>query len=127
LENAEVACLQDAPARAERARQRAEHASVADQKYVARFAQEVRRRYPSCPDGREHSIAAHACRKYSARIGRSATAKAFDTEAIDLAVRAHIRHAETDYDNLLARGTGRAAARHSVAEAVAVVLDRWAR
>jgi len=54
--------------------------------------------------GREQVIAEHACQKYSGRAGRSANAKALDEKAITLAVIAHIRHAETDYDNLLAQG-----------------------
>ena len=125
LESAEVACLQDAPARAERARRRAEHSLAADQRYVERFAHEVRRRYPACPAGREHTIAEHACRKYSARVGRTAAAKSLDAVAIDLAVRAHVRHVETEYDMLLARGVERREARHSVAEFVEVVVRRW--
>ncbi len=42
-------------------------------------------------------------RKYSDRIGRTAAAKSFDASALDLAVVAHIRHTETDYDRLLAQ------------------------
>jgi hypothetical protein len=40
-------------------------------------------------------------------------------------VRAHVRHAETEYDKLLARGVERCEARDSVAEAVEVVVRRW--
>jgi len=125
LESAELACLEDAPARAARARRRAEQALTADQDYVERFAQEVRRRYPACPAGRERDIAEHACRKYSARIGRTAAAKGFDGDAIDLAVRAHIRHTETPYDQLLMRGNDRAEARKSIAHLVDAVAGRW--
>jgi len=82
-------------------------------------------RYPACPAGREHTIAEHACRKYSARVGRTAAAKSLDAVAIDLAVRAHVRHVETEYDMLLARGVERREARHSVAEFVEVVVRRW--
>lgn len=125
LERAEVACLEDATARAEQARRRADRAVAADREYIEQFAQEVRRRYPACPAGREHSIAEHACLKYSARIGRTAAAKSLDPAAIDLAVRAHVRHAGTEYDKLLARGVERGAARQSVAPAVDAVLRLW--
>ena len=127
LEAAEVACLQDAPARAAKALRRAEHERDSDREYVRRFAEEVRRRYPGCPEGRESSIAEHACRKYSERIGRSASAKSFDVKAIDLAVRAHIRHAETRYDTLLASGIDRREARTAIASIVDSVAQRWQR
>ena len=67
---------------------------------------------------REQIIAEHACLKYSGRVGRSAAAKDFDKEAIRLAVIAHIRHAETEYDELLSKGYDRQAARVFVKEKV---------
>jgi len=70
-------------------------------------------------------IAEHACLKYSGRIGRSAEAKELGEEAVRLAVRAHIRHAETGYDQLLAKGHDRSEARQRVEEAVRRVLERW--
>jgi hypothetical protein len=125
LEAAETACLEDETARAARALRRAEHALVSDRGYVERFAEEIRRHYPACPEARENSIAEHACRKYSDRIGRTAAAKSLDANAIDLAVRAHIRHAETQYDLLLARGINRHEARTAVAAVVDAVAQRW--
>lgn len=125
LRAAEAACEDDAPTRAARAARRAEQAAVADQSYIERFAEKVRQRYPACPAGRARDIAEHACRKYSDRIGRSAAAKSFDAEAIDLAVRARIRHTETPYDELLMRGDDRDEARRSIAELVDAVAIRW--
>jgi len=125
LDAAETACLEDAAARAARAQRRAEQEREASKTYVQLFAAEVRRRYPACPVGRERTIAKHACRKYSARVGRTAAAKALDPDAIDLAVRAHIRHAETQYDQLLARGDDRHEARRSIAALVDQVAKRW--
>jgi hypothetical protein len=125
LQSAEAACLEDAPARAARARRRAEFELAADSNYVEQFSREVRRRYPRCPAGRERNIAEHACQRYSARVGRTAAARALDTDAIDLAVRAHIRHTETKYDQLLARGDERQEARRSVAALVDAVAKRW--
>jgi len=63
--------------------------------------------------------------KYSDRIGRTAGAKNLDSAAIDLAVLAHIRHAETEYDRLFARGTDRHEARRMVAGLVDAVVRRW--
>lgn len=58
-------------------------------------------------------------------MGRSAAAKALDEQAVRLAVIAHVRHAETNYDALLARGYERSEARAQVQDAVARTLDRW--
>ena len=75
---------------------------------------------------REQVIAEHACRKYSGRVGRSAAAKKLDAEAVRLAVIAHVRHAETTYDQLLSQGYERRDARGEVEGQVARVLARWA-
>jgi hypothetical protein len=42
-----------------------------------------------------------------------------------LAAIAHIRHLETDYDRLLARGYGRREARMEVESAVGKILRSW--
>ena len=81
--------------------------------------------FPNCPAGREIQIAEHACRKYSGRVGRSAAAKSFDDDAISLAVAAHIRHRETNYDQLLGR-MDRHDARAHVRQQVNELLNRWA-
>lgn len=75
-----------------------------DERYRAEFARYVRDRYPSCPPAEAAAIAEHACSKYSGRVGRTAAAKEFAPEAIDLAVRAHVRHGHTRYDDLLGSG-----------------------
>ncbi|HXM50194.1 MAG TPA: DUF2293 domain-containing protein, partial [Pyrinomonadaceae bacterium] len=74
---------------------------------------------------RDQIIAEHACRKYSGRVGRSAAAKSLDENAILLAVIAHIRHRETNYDELLGRGWERSDARSAVADHIDEVLSRW--
>ena len=58
-------------------------------------------------------------------MGRSADAKQFDPEAITLAVRAHVRHALTDYDELLMTGWDRSEARAQVMPEIERVLARW--
>jgi hypothetical protein len=59
-------------------------------------------------------------------VGRSAAAKSLDENAIRLAVIAHIRHVETEYDALLAAGYDHREARAAVEAAVSQVLSRWA-
>jgi hypothetical protein len=63
-------------------------------------------------------IAQHACEKYSGRVGRSAAAREFDPQAVTFAVRAHVRHQHTNYDELLFGGYDRHNARAMVEECV---------
>ena len=125
LEQAEQECLADGEARARRREREAERRVELDHQYAERFAQRVRELFPGCPPGREMVVAEHACLKYSGRVGRSAAAKDLDGEAIRLAVVAHVRHAETPYDRLLADGHDRSDARAQVQEAVTHVLAEW--
>jgi hypothetical protein len=126
LEQAEQECLADADVRTRRREREAERRAQFDRDYVDRFAGRVRELFPGCPSGREMAIAEHACLKYSGRVGRSADAKQLDEDAIRLAVIAHVRHVETRYDTLLARGYDRQDARAEVAAAVERVLAQWA-
>lgn len=125
LEQAEQECLADEEIRARRREREAARREELDQQYVQQFARRVRELYPRCPSGREVIIAEHACLKYSGRVGRSASAKSFDEQAIHLAVLAHIRHVETRYDELLAGGVDRWDARADVEGTVARVLAAW--
>jgi hypothetical protein len=125
LARAEEECLADADARERRREREAARRAELDQEYVEQFAARVRELFPGCPPGREIAIAEHACLKYSGRVGRSAAAKEFDEEVIRLAVIAHIRHRETEYDRLLSRGRDRWEARTEVEPAVARVLGIW--
>ena len=125
LEKAEQECLADSDVRARRREREAARREEQDQQYIERFAERIRELYPGCPAGRESVIAEHACLKFSNRVGRTATAKKLDAEAVELAVIAHIRHAETRYDALLAKGYERWEARSQVKEAVNRVLGEW--
>jgi hypothetical protein len=127
LQQAEAECLADADARARRREREAEQRAELDAAFVARFAEEIRKTYPGCPPERAAEIAIHACLKYSDRVGRSAAAKRLDPQTIDLAVVAHLRHVETDYDHLLARGVDRHEARRRTRDEVDHVLERWQR
>jgi hypothetical protein len=125
LEKAEEECLADDEARARRREREASRRDELDSEYLTQFARRIRDLFPECPPGREQSIAQHACLKYSGRVGRSASAKNMDAEAVRLAVIAHIRHAETKYDQLLARGHDRGDARAEVQGAVYQTLKEW--
>lgn len=48
-----------------------------------------------------------------------------DEAAVRLAVIAHVRHRETKYDELLAKGCERREARTAVEEAACRVLQKW--
>jgi hypothetical protein len=125
LERAEKECAGDEETRKlARARAAARRAEL-DLDYIQRFAVRVREVYSFCPTGRENLIAEHACRKYSGRVGRSAAAKALDEEAVRLAVTAHIRHVETNYDELLLKGIERSNAREAVFPEVSRMIDCW--
>jgi hypothetical protein len=125
LAQAEQECLADSEVRARRREREAIRRDELDRQYVEDFARRVRQLFPGCPAGRETVIAEHACLKYSDRVGRSAAAKSLAESAIRLAVIAHIRHAETEYDRLLARGYERREARSAVEAEVSRILARW--
>lgn len=125
LQRAEKECLADEEIRVRRREREAERRAELDQGYVMRFTARVRELFPNCPAGREQVIAELACQKYSGRVGRSAGAKNLDEEFIRLAVIAHIRHAETNYDEFLAQGMERREARGEVQDEIDQVLARW--
>ena len=125
LNRAEVECLADADARERRAERQREREAELDRSYVEQFAKRIRELLPACPQGREVQIAEHACRKYSGRIGRTAAARSFDEAAVLLAVTAHLRHRETNYDELLSCGYNRGEARARIRDQVEMILRRW--
>ncbi len=122
---AETACLADEEARECRRLRAAERREELDKHYVDDFARRIRELFPNSPSGLEKTIAEHACLKYSGRVGRSAAAKALDDAAIRLAVIAHLRHAETPYDELLASGYERFEARRQIEPQLNLVLAIW--
>lgn len=126
LARAEEECLADEDVRQRRKERNALRQAELDAQYLNQFAERVRELFPCCPSGRERMIAEHACRKFSGRVGRSAAAKELAEEAVRLAVVAHVRHAETDYDRLLGSGWDRFDAREHVRGQVERVLQSWA-
>lgn len=125
LEKAEEECLADSDFRERRKEREALRRIELDRQYIQEFAVKIKEFYPGCPKGRDKVIAEHACRKYSGRVGRSAAAKDFSEKAIELAVKAHVRHAETDYDELLGNGCHRSEARSFVNAKVLNILSDW--
>jgi len=125
IERAEEECSADSGQRNRRRLMEAVRREEIDHAFIQEFARHLAERYPGCPNGEARRIADHACRKYSGRVGRSAAAKEFDPEAIDLAVIARIRHAHTRYDDLLAGGWFRDEARAEVSGEIDSVLWRW--
>ncbi|MFC7306552.1 DUF2293 domain-containing protein [Streptomyces monticola] len=122
---AEERCLADAEARARRRERDAVRRAAEDVRFTAEFAREIQRLHPGCPTERAQRIAAHASQRGSGRVGRSAAGRALDTGAVTAAVRAAVRHDDTDYDSLLMGGVPRGRARRQVAAAVEQILAGW--
>jgi hypothetical protein len=115
----------DSEERARRREREAVRREGLDRKYINQFAQSVRDEFPCIPSGADIKIAEHACLKYSGRVGRSAAAKSLEPDAIFLAVKAHVRHAYTDYDELLFKYDDRRLARKRVREKIEAILEEW--
>ena len=115
----------DSEERAQRRDREALRRESLDREYVAAFALAIREQFPHIPSGADIKIAEHACLKHSGRVGRSAAAKSFEPDAVFLAVRAHVRHAYTNYDELLFKHDDRHLARERVRERIEAVLEEW--
>ncbi|MGH2602394.1 MAG: DUF2293 domain-containing protein, partial [Dehalococcoidia bacterium] len=127
LEQAERQCLANEDARARRRDREAERRRAADTDLQNAIAAEIRRRFPGCDLERAAAIARHTAARHSGRIGRTAAAATLDLLAIELAVIASIRHADTEYDELLMSGLDRSEARRRVAPKVDRILEEWRR
>ncbi len=125
IEKAEQDCSSDEKEREDKRKIAAKKRAELDTQYIEQFSNTIREYYPYCPKNREIIIAKHACRKYSGRVGRCAAAKEFNEKAVKLAIQAHIRHSETDYDELLIKGYQRWEARELVKNKVSNILYFW--
>ncbi|MEU9029548.1 DUF2293 domain-containing protein [Streptomyces sp. NPDC048383] len=125
LARAERSCLADADARARRRERDRLRRAAEDVRFTAAFGAEILRLFPGCPPDRARDIAAHASLRGSGRVGRSAAGRALDELAVSVAVRAAVRHTDTEYDALLMAGVPRFAARARLAERIDAILDGW--
>jgi hypothetical protein len=125
IEQAETENAEDEARRETQRRRRRARDEVAERRYAANFTAKVLALFPGAPPEAAEVIAARACEKYSGRVGRSAPAKALDEEAVTLAVWAHVRHAFTEYDRLLAEGLDPIDARAIVRPAIERLVARW--
>ncbi|GAB2488654.1 DUF2293 domain-containing protein [Nocardiopsis aegyptia] len=125
LEEAEAQCLADDDARARRRERDAVRRGAQDVVFQERFAAEITRLFPGCPDERAQSVAAHAGTRGSGRVGRSAAGRALDPGAVRRAVVASVRHEDTLYDEMLMNGVPREEARSRIADDIDRVLGGW--
>jgi hypothetical protein len=127
LEQAETECSADADQRNVR-RERAEiYRDKQDQVLAIRMAESIRQMFPGCPPEEARAIAAHTSVRGSGRVGRTASGRALEEEALRAAVVAFIRHRHTKYDRLLMQGLGRMDARDTVRDDIDRVLESWRR
>jgi len=91
---------------------------------VAKAAAEIRRIYPSMPEGLEVKIAEHAWEIGSGRVGRSSRVEG---DPHELAVVAYARHNFTEYDDLLDDGFDRDLAREEIRGGVSETLREWSK
>ncbi|MGH7972817.1 MAG: DUF2293 domain-containing protein [Limisphaerales bacterium] len=125
IQLAEEECAADAPERASRRAQAAVFREVQDAEFVQVVTKALLEQYPNCPASEAESVAAHTAERGSGRVGRSAAGRAMESQALELAIRAHIRHQHTDYDALLMRGVPRLDARAQVRREIDRVMAMW--
>jgi hypothetical protein len=125
LAQARRECAADATARATQRERAAVRREAEEREYVAAFTAAVRAQFPGCPLSEARQIAAHACEKYSGRVGRTADAKQLDAEKVRLATIAHVRHLHTRYDEIIARTRDKRGSRATINPDVARVLREW--
>lgn len=118
-------CIADAEKREAKNAKAAVVREVKDVEYIKEFSKVIRAQYPNCPPKREFEIAKHACEKHSGRVGRSAMAKEFDYNMVELAVQAHVRHAETNYDNRFGKGQRKKEIRADLNRTIKRILKSW--
>jgi hypothetical protein len=125
LEQAEAECAADAPERAARRGEAAVLRQAEDRDLVRAVMDALLKLYPSCPPAEAQAIAEHTAQRGSGRVGRSAAGRALDPKALGLALRAHVRHQHTNYDELLMQGAERFDARAQVQDQTDRVLAAW--
>ena len=125
IDRAGTECLADEELRARQRERAAARRENEDVEYRAAVTVKLKELFPGCPPEEAARIAAWTCQKHSGRVGRSAAAKDFDPQALQLAVIAHIRHEHTRYDELLMQYGDRQHAREMVRAEIEKLLARW--
>lgn len=105
------------------AAKRAEAVQKRDAAIEGDFEEALKRLFPNAPKESIAKIVSHALKKRSRRVGRSGTVQLDDK--VKLAVRAHIRHQHTEYEQLLRQGTNREKARLQVFSKLNEVARLW--
>src|SRR2546428_5926138 len=107
LEQAGAKCSADAEQRSVR-RERAEiYRNKQDQVLAMRMAESIRQMFPGCPPEEARAIAAHTSVRGSGRVGRTASGRALEEEALRAAGGAVIPHKHNEEDRALFKGPGR--------------------
>jgi hypothetical protein len=125
IDRAEQECLSDAELRARRRERDQVRRAEEDLRFQKEFGAAIREQFPGCPASRSEAIARHAGARGSGRVGRSASGRAVEPDAVRLAVAASVRHIDTDYDELLMSGIERQTARDRVRDRVEEILTAW--
>lgn len=105
------------------ATQRAEAVQKRDAAMEENFEDAIVKLFPKIPKTEIPQIIKHSLKKHSRRVGR--TSKVALQDRVKLAVRAHIRHVHTDYDQLLKQGVSRTVAREKVWDKLNEVARQW--
>ncbi|KAI2622081.1 hypothetical protein GGS21DRAFT_535041 [Xylaria nigripes] len=87
------------------------------------FSEAVLAKFPRIPRERLPTIIDHATEKRKGRVGR--TGKIEMDDKVHLAVQAHIRHHDTNYEELLEIGVNRQEARAMISQRVREKLKEW--
>lgn len=125
IEQAKASCESDSDQRAKQRERAAARRMDFDLKLVREMTSLILNDYPCCPPEEAEQIASHTAQRGSGRVGRSAAGRALSPGAIELAVRAWVRHQHTNYDSLLMQGVERQHAREQIALNVSAKLQEW--
>lgn len=103
--------------------ERAANVLKRDEGIAKGFQKEIMRIFPQIPSKALHNVLKIALQKGKGKVGR--TGKLDIQRKAHLAVSAHIRHCETDYDALLRKGMPREEARQQVEAKIKEVRKTW--
>lgn len=103
--------------------ERAANVLKRDEGIAKGFQKEIMNLFPQIPSKALHNVLKIALEKGKGKVGR--TGKLDIQRKAHLAVWAHIRHCETDYDALLRNGIAREEARQQVEEKIKEVRKAW--